>query len=106
MFTYDAGAELLGRGWKPGDKASVAPFAGAGAGGRSYSYRSQSTECTHNLAGYGSVDGELGDARVWLRLEARNYVTGLKALRGADFQRITGWGLSRAPSPTNARPAP
>ncbi len=28
-------------------------------------------EATHNVAGYGTVDGELGMGRVGLRLEAR-----------------------------------
>ncbi len=83
VFTYDAGAELRGPSWTAGEHWSFMPLLGAGAGGRSYSYRSQSTESTHNLAGYASVGGEVGYRRVRLRLEARDYVTGFKALGGA-----------------------
>ncbi len=82
LFTYDAGAELRGPNWTAGDKWSFMPLVGAGAGGRSYSYRSQSTESTHNLAGYASLGGEVGYSRVRLRIEARDYVTGFKALGG------------------------
>ena len=82
VFTYDAGAELRGPNWTAGDNWSFMPLVGAGAGGRSYSYRSQSTESTHNLAGYASVGGEVGYSRVRLRVEARDYVTGFKALGG------------------------
>ena len=82
VFTYDAGAELRGPNWTAGEKWSFMPLVGAGAGGRSYSYRSQSTESTHNLAGYASVGGEVGYSRVRLRVEARDYVTGFKALGG------------------------
>ena len=82
VLTYDVGTELRAPSWTDGDRWSFMPFVGAGAGGRSYSYRSQSTESTHNLAGYASVGGEVGYARVRLRLEARDYVTGFKALGG------------------------
>ena len=82
VFTYDVGTELRAPSWTDGDRWSFMPFVGAGAGGRSYSYRSQSTESTHNLAGYASVGGEVGYARVRLRVEARDYVTGFKALGG------------------------
>ncbi|MBI3791100.1 MAG: hypothetical protein HY275_09515 [Gemmatimonadetes bacterium] len=82
VFTYDVGAEWRGRAWTDGDRWSLMPFAGAGAGGRSYSHRHLGTESTHNLAGYASVGGEVGYARVRLRLEARDYLTGFKALGG------------------------
>jgi hypothetical protein len=82
VFTYDVGTELRAPSWTDGDRWSFMPFVGAGAGGRSYSYRSQSTESTHNLAGYASVGGEVGYSRVRLRFEARDYVTGFKALGG------------------------
>jgi hypothetical protein len=58
------------------------PFAGVGAGARSYNYRNLDVDATHNVAGYGTVGGELGMGRVGLRLEVRDYVTGFKPLVG------------------------
>ncbi len=82
VFTYDVGAELRGSEWVPREAWSAAPFVGAGVGGRSYRYRNLGTESTHNLAGYASVGGEVGYARLRLRLEVRDYVSGFKALGG------------------------
>jgi hypothetical protein len=39
-------------------------------------------DATNNLAGYGTVGGELGVGRVGVRLEVRDYVTGFKPLAG------------------------
>ena len=58
------------------------PFAGVGAGARSYNYRSLDVGATHNPAAYGSVGGVVGVGRVRLRVEARDYVTGFKPLNG------------------------
>ena len=58
------------------------PFAGIGAGARSYNYRSLDVDATHNLAAYGSVGGELERGRFSLRIEARDYVSGFKPLAG------------------------
>lgn len=82
LFTYDVGAELRAHRWMSGEVWSFSPFAGLGAGGRSYNYRSLDVDATHNVAGYASVGGEVGMGRVRLRLEARDYVTGFKALGG------------------------
>jgi hypothetical protein len=81
IFMYDLGAELRAPRWSAG-AVSLRPFAGLGAGARSYNYRSLHVDATHNLAGYGSVGAELGVKRVRLRLEARDYVAGFKPLDG------------------------
>ncbi len=77
-FTYDIGAEFRAPKLIGGNAISLSPFAGVGAGGRSYNYRSLSAPAASNVAGYGSVGGELGVGRIRLRLEARDYLTGFK----------------------------
>lgn len=87
VFTYDVGAELRATSWPTGTAVTISPFAGVGAGGRSYNYRNLDIDATHNLAAYGSIGGELGVRRVRLRLEARDYVTGFKPLSGRGAAR-------------------
>ena len=83
MFTYDVGGEVRADRWITGRTFSLSPFAGVGAGVRSYNYRSRNVDATHNLAGYASAGGEIGiGMRVKLRLEARDYVSGFKPLVG------------------------
>jgi hypothetical protein len=82
VFTYDLGAELRAARRTGGRAVTFSPFAGVGAGGRSYNYRSLRVDATHNVAAYGSAGGELGFRRVRVRIEARDYVTGFKPLRG------------------------
>jgi hypothetical protein len=82
VFTYDLGAEVRAPRWKEGHALAFSPFAGVGAGARTYNYRSLHVDATHNLAAYGSVGGVLSRGRVSLRLEARDYVTGFKPLDG------------------------
>jgi hypothetical protein len=82
VFTYDVGAELRADRWLSGKALTFTPFAGAGAGGRSYNYRSLEVDATHNLAAYGSAGAELGYRRIRFRVEARDYVTGFKPLTG------------------------
>jgi hypothetical protein len=81
IFLYDLGAEFraprLGSGF-----VSFRPFAGAGAGARSYNYRSLEVDATHIVAAYGGAGGELGVGPVRLRVEARDYVTRFKPLDG------------------------
>jgi len=76
VFTYDVGAEVRA------PRTVFSPFAGLGAGGRSYNYRKLDVDATHNLAAYGSVGGELAMRRLRIRLEARDYVAGFKPLAG------------------------
>jgi hypothetical protein len=80
VFTYDVGGEFRADALLPG----FTSFVGAGAGGRSYNYRSRDVDATHNLAAYGAAGAELDiGARLRLRVEARNYVTGFKPLEAA-----------------------
>ena len=79
VFTYDVGAELRAPRWLEGKGMSFSPFAGLGAGGRSYNHRKLDVDASHKLAAYGSVGGELGFRRVGLRVEARDYVTGFNS---------------------------
>ena len=89
VFTYDVGAELRADHWLSGHALTFTPFAGGGAGGRSYNYRSLDVDATHNLAAYGSAGGELGYRRIRFRVEARDYVTGFAPLtaNGATVRR-------------------
>lgn len=75
LFTYDAGVEYrLPR--RSGDRrVNFKPFTGAGVGERTRSYRHVNVPTTHNPTTYVSVGGELGLARVRVRLEVRDYVT-------------------------------
>lgn len=82
IFTYDFGAEARAPAWISGGRVTFSPFAGVGAGARSYDYRSLDARATHNVATYGSVGGEVGIGRIRIRLEARDYVTGFRPLDG------------------------
>ena len=89
VFTYDVGAELRANEWLSGKGLTFTPFAGGGAGGRSYNYRSLDVDATHNLAAYGSAGAELGYRRIRFRVEARDYMTGFKPMmvNGASGSR-------------------
>lgn len=80
VFTYDIGAEARAPRWIAGNTMSLSPFAGVGAGGRSYNYRKLDVDATHDLSAYTSAGAELGIRRVHVRLEARDYVSGFKPL--------------------------
>jgi hypothetical protein len=82
VFTSDLGVELRTATWFADRAVTLSPFAGLGAGARSYNYRKLDVGATHNLAGYGAIGGEVGFGRLGLRVEARNYVAGLKPLAG------------------------
>lgn len=83
VFTSDVGVEARPTLWFAKRAVSLSPFAGVGAGMRSYNYRKLEVDATNNLAGYASVGGELGIGRVGLRLEVRDYATGFRPLVGA-----------------------
>ncbi|MBL0170120.1 MAG: hypothetical protein IPP90_05205 [Gemmatimonadaceae bacterium] len=83
VFTYDVGAELRANRWNDGHAVTFRPFAGVGAGARSYNYRQLDVDGTHNAAAYGSMGGEIGVRRVRLRIEARDYVSNFKPLVGS-----------------------
>jgi hypothetical protein len=82
VFTSDLGVEARGGVWFAQRAVTFTPFAGLGAGVRSYNYRSRDVNATHNAAGYGTVGGEVGIGRVGVRLEVRDYATGFKPLVG------------------------
>jgi hypothetical protein len=82
VFTADLGVEARPGEWFAEGAVTFSPFAGLGAGSRSYNYRKLDVDATNNLAGYATVGGELGIGRVGLRLEVRDYVTGFKPLVG------------------------
>jgi hypothetical protein len=87
VFTYDVGAEVRAPRMSLSKAVTFSPFAGVGAGGRSYNHRKLDLGATHNVAAYGSLGGELGVRRVRVRLEARDYVTGFKPLAGTGASR-------------------
>jgi hypothetical protein len=87
VFTYDVGAELRAPAMATGKGVTFSPFAGAGAGGRSYNHRKLDLDATHGVAAYGTVGGELGVRRVRVRLEARDYVSQLEPLAGGGSAR-------------------
>jgi hypothetical protein len=82
VFTSDLGVEARPAQWFAARAITFSPFVGLGAGARSYNYRKLDIDATNNLAGYGTVGGELGMGRVGLRLEARDYATGFRPLIG------------------------
>lgn len=83
VYTYDLGVEARAPRWGNADGLSFMPFAGAGAGGRSHNHRDLDLKATHGVAGYASVGGEAARGRLRLRLEARDYVSGMAPLVGA-----------------------
>ena len=83
VFTSDVGVEARAPKWFADRAVTFSPFVGLGAGARSYNYRKLDVDATNNLAGYGTVGGELGIGRVGVRLEVRDYATGFKPLVGA-----------------------
>jgi hypothetical protein len=83
VFTYDVGAEARAPRLSIGGAVGLLPFAGLGVGGRSYNHRSLALDATHNLAAYAGAGAELAYRRVRVRLEARDYVSGLRPLSRA-----------------------
>src|SRR3954470_7466141 len=87
VFTYDVGTEFRAPRWIAGRDATFMPFAGIGAGARSYNYRSLEVDARHNVSGYVAAGGDLGFKRVGLRLEVRDYVSGFKPLAGGGVAK-------------------
>jgi hypothetical protein len=75
VFTYDVGAELRAPRAATPRAETFMPFAGVGAGARSYDYRRLDVDATHHVAAYAGGGAELGVRRIRLRLEARDYVS-------------------------------
>lgn len=108
VFTSDVGVEARPKQWFAESAVSLSPFAGVGAGVRSYNYRRLDVDATNNVAGYAAVGGELGRGRVGLRLEVRDYATGFTPLAGAgrsemrnDVVMMVGLRFNRHRAPNN-----
>ena len=78
VFMYDLGLELRSAERYSDRALSLRTFAGLGAGARSYNSRAVGEGVTSHLAGYAAVGGEVGARRVALRLEVRDYATGMR----------------------------
>ncbi len=73
LFQYDAGVEYgpvvpLGRNWE------WKPFAGVGAGARTYDYRATELDTNTCFSGYGALGTEFQYGVTALRIEARDYL--------------------------------
>jgi hypothetical protein len=90
LFQYDVGVEArLPRAFAGGTWTAV-PFAGLGGGGRTFRYRDvDGADAQTNVAGYGALGVELAPAagRLGVRLEARDYVSAFRGLRGERSER-------------------
>lgn len=82
VFTYDVGVEVRAPRWPDAQRVSVTPFAGGGAGGRSFNHRGRDIDATHAMTGYLSAGGEFAAGRARVRLEVRDYLTGMAPLIG------------------------
>lgn len=80
VFTTDLGMEYRLTEWFADRAVTFTPFAGVGAGARSYNYRKLDVDATNNLAAYGAVGGEVGMGRIGIRLEVRDYASGFRPL--------------------------
>lgn len=91
VFTYDVGAELRAQRRPVAKSMTFMPFAGVGAGARSYDYRSLDVDASHHATAYASAGGEFGVRRVRLRIDVRDYVSGSKSLaRAGDSSSPNG----------------
>jgi hypothetical protein len=82
ILGYDLGAEFRTARALGDGAVTLRPFAGLGAGGRSYKYRHLEVDATHQLAAYGSAGVVAGLDRVQLRVELRDYLSGFAPLQG------------------------
>jgi hypothetical protein len=82
-FAVDVGIESRPQRLVVGERITLSPLAGIGAGARSYDYRSRRTHATHNVGAYATLGGELGYRRLGLRVELRQYVAGFAPMDGA-----------------------
>jgi hypothetical protein len=84
VWQYDLGAELRAPSWLASGAWDFTPFAGLGAGARTYNYRDLDVNSKTNFAGFGTLGGELGFGRIGLRVEGRDYVSQFKPFTGGD----------------------
>lgn len=93
IWQYDVGAEFnlvrqIGYGWY------FRPFAGTGAGGRTYDYRGVAERTTTCVAGYGTMGSELQHNVVAFRFEARDYLSCFKSPMTSTKQTRNDLGLT------------
>jgi hypothetical protein len=84
VWQYDLGAELRAPSWLTSGAWDFTPFVGLGGGGRTYNYRDLDVDSKTNVAGYGTLGGEIGFGRIGLRIEGRDYVSQFKPFEGGD----------------------
>jgi len=88
LWQYDVGVEAGPRAASVG-RWVAKPFAGLGLGGRTYSYRDvDDADAQTVFDGYGALGVDAAYRRFGLRVEARDYVSDFKGLRG-DRERST-----------------
>jgi len=84
LWQYDLGAELRAPSWLTSGAWDFTPFIGLGGGGRTYNYRDLDVDAKTNVAGYGTLGGEIGFGLIGLRIEGRDYVSQFKPFDGGD----------------------
>lgn len=88
VFMYDVGAELRAPRIAGDSTARAAftltPFVGLGAGARTYNSHAPGTTAANHATGYLSAGGEIGRARLRLRIDVRDYLSGPTPFRGRD----------------------
>jgi hypothetical protein len=87
IYQYDIGAELRASSWYQTPTWDFTPFAGAGLGGRTYSYRDFNAGSTTDFDGYGALGGDFGIGVLGVRVEGRDYVSRFKPLTGSGDTR-------------------
>lgn len=98
VFTSDVGLEVRSREWFADAPVSLSTFGGLGAGARSYNHRKLDVKASHLVAGYAAAGGELGIGRVGVRIEARDYATGLTSSARNDVVIMAGLRFNRRAS--------
>lgn len=89
VFQYDLGVEGHLPNRVEGSRWGISAFGVAGAGARTYDYRDLDQAAETSFAGFVGVGTDLGPvAGRWaLRLEARDYISAFKGLRGELMER-------------------
>jgi hypothetical protein len=82
IFQFDAGIEGRAHDLYEVGNSTLTPFAGVGAGARSYVFRHQNTKSRIFRAGYAAAGLDVDFDRVAFRLELRDYVSRFRQLTG------------------------
>ena len=84
ILQYDIGLEGRAASWWRGATWDLTPFVGAGAGGRTFTYRDFDADSQSNFTGYGALGGEFGFGRIGARFEARDYLSRFTPVAGSS----------------------